>query len=83
MDCGYLFERSTASILKCNHNLCFEQKYDKHKKNSTEICHLYSHKNHCILHRRVILMRHTFLLYISKGKRKHMQSHEKLQHSAQ
>ena len=30
------------AVLTCTHNLCFEQKHEKSKKISTEICHFYS-----------------------------------------
>ena len=32
----------SEAVLTCTHNLCFEQKYEKNKKNSTENCHFYS-----------------------------------------
>ena len=40
----------------CTHNICFEQKYEKSQKFSTENCHFYSRKNSCILHRRIFVM---------------------------
>ena len=30
------------AILMCTHNLCFEQKYENSKNNSTRNCHFYS-----------------------------------------
>ena len=29
-------------VLTCTHNICFEQKYENSKNNSTENCHFYS-----------------------------------------
>ena len=37
----------------CTHNICFEQKYENSKKNSTENCYFYSLD---ILHGRVFVM---------------------------
>ena len=39
---GYSLERLIEAVLTCTHNLCFEQKYENIKKNSTEIYRFYS-----------------------------------------
>ena len=31
IDCGYSLESISEAVLTCNHNLCFEQKYEKYK----------------------------------------------------
>ena len=33
--------RLSEAVLACTHNLCFEQKSENSKKNSTENCHIY------------------------------------------
>ena len=36
--------RLIEAVLTCTHNICFEQKYENSKKNSTKNCHFYSHE---------------------------------------
>ena len=62
IDCGYSFE----AVLTCTNNLCFEQ-----NKIKLKIAIFYSCKNHCILHRRVIIIRYRLMVpnqYLSQQK---------------
>ena len=49
--------RCIEAVLTCTHNLCFEQKYEKNKKISTEIVIFTAVKNRCILHGCVFVMK--------------------------
>ena len=40
----WVLVRTMEAVLTCTHNLCFEQKYENNKRNSTEIFHFYSHE---------------------------------------
>ena len=44
------------AVLTCTHNICFEQKYEKGKKNQLKIVIFTAMKNRCILHGRAFVM---------------------------
>ena len=52
--------RLTKAVLTCTHNICFEQKHEKKKKNQMKIVIFTAVKNRCILHGRVFVMTDLF-----------------------
>ena len=50
----------------CTHNLCFEQKYEKSKKNQLKIVIFSAVKYRCILHGNVNVMKSTWLIWVKE-----------------